>query len=93
MLISFIKMIIRSHPFLMNVGDYLRYTFTGAFGFVQCIGSLVGLIIIVLAKNNPLLILIIFCLYITLFTVAMVITFFKWRKYRTHYKRVFNSKI
>jgi ABC-type nickel/cobalt efflux system permease component RcnA len=86
---GFIRSAMQRQERMRLVGDYMRYTFTAAFGIVQSMGALVTLIIMVLVRNNPLLILEIFCLYVGIFLVAMVISFFAWRKHRRFYKSVF----
>jgi len=88
---GFIRSAMQRQERMRLIGDYLRYTFTAAFGIVQSIGALVTLIITVLVRNNPLLILNIFYLYGSIFLVALVISFFSWRKHKRFYNSVFKK--
>lgn len=82
-------MTFRRQPFLPEAGDFIRYTFTAAFGLMQSIGSLFTLITMLLVLNEPLWVITIFCLHVSIFFSAVVISFFNWRKYRSHYKNLF----
>jgi len=84
-------MLLRRQPILLAAGDFIRYTFTAAFGLIQSVGSLGSLVAIVLVLNEPLWVIVIFCLYVSVFFSAMAISFFNWRKYRNHYKNIFRS--
>jgi len=88
---QFIRSAMRRQERLRLVRDCFRYTFTAAFGLVQSVGALVTLIIMVLVRNNPLLILQIFYLYLIIFFVAVMISFYAWWKYRKHYNSVFKK--
>jgi hypothetical protein len=83
---SFIKKDIQIRDVLRVVRDYLRYTYTPAFGIVQGIGSLLALASMFAAAMNdePLIILLIFCVYIAIFSTAMLASLFAFRRYRNH---------
>jgi len=88
---QFIRNAMRRQERMRMIADYMRYTFTPAFGIVQSIGALVTLITMVLVRNNPLLILNIFFLYTIIFLVAIVISFLAWRRHKRFYKSVFQK--
>lgn len=72
--------------------DYLRYTFTPATTIVLVMGALAALTaIVVFAICKPLLIVIIFCVYVSIFITAMVLSLFAWIRYRKFYNSVFHK--
>jgi hypothetical protein len=89
----FIKKDIQLRAVLRVVRDYLRYTYTPAFGFFQSVGSLLALASMFAAAMNdePLIILLIFCVYVSIFFTAMLVSLLSFYKYRTHYNNVFSK--
>jgi hypothetical protein len=73
--------------------DFLRYTFTPAFGIVQGIGSLLALASMFAAAimDEPLFMLLIFCVYTAAFFTAMLASLISFSRYRNHYNKVFNK--
>jgi hypothetical protein len=90
---TFIKKDIEMRNVLRLVRDYLRYTFTPAVGFVQGIGSLIALASMFAAAmiDEPLIMLLIFCVYVSIFFTAMLVSLIAFYRYRNHYNKVFNK--
>lgn len=80
-----VKGTIRRRSFYRQASDYLRYTFTPMFGIMNSLGSIGGLTTVAIVRDNPTVIIGIFCVYMVIFLGAMVVSFFTWLRYRKFY--------
>lgn len=77
--------------FMLRLSDFLRYTFNPTLSLMMLVAtsSGFGIMAVLLYQFQPLVAAVICCSYTTMFSMIMILSFLKWKRYKNFYRSVF----